>query len=126
MIYLNLTSTDSLALHPANTPYDFTIELPHAIEGRYRCALLELACEPFAEELYVFSDLCQSELVHDAMLPLLRIVSEPGEVNTPYYKETTRRHIQRINIYIRNSQFDIPTAEPTLDRVRITLALDRV
>lgn len=116
---------DSTILHPSNSSYDFIIELPRAIIGKYQCALMEFSCqESMTEDLYIYSDLCQPELVHDSLLPLLRIVTETGEVNTPYYKDITRQHIQRVHIYIRNRQFMIPTH--AIGPVRVVLALEEL
>lgn len=123
MIYLNLASTDSLLYHPQNSAYDFTVELPQTIEGQFKCALLEFRCTTIGEQLYVYSNICEPQYVHDAIRPLLRIVSESGEVTLPHYKTVTRQEIQRIHIYVRNRHFDIPT-HTLIGPVRITLALE--
>ena len=106
MAYLNLSSRDSKKYHPNNSSYDFTIELPWPITGLYKCGLMEFSSGPLVEDLYVFSDICEPEYVHDKMLPLLRIVYETGEVGVPHYKPVSRQVIQRVQIYIR--KFDEP------------------
>ena len=122
MRFLNLSSTDSLVFYPDNTAYDFTVELPDYFEGQYQCALMDFSCAAsLSEELYIFSDICEPEYVHDCILPLLRIVRERGEVNTPFFKVASRRVIQRVRIFIRNHRHETPTQE--IGPVRVTLAL---
>lgn len=125
MIYLTLTSTDSLIYHPSNTATDFTVELPRTIEGKFTCALLDFSCTSMSEHLYIFTDICEPEYVHNSILPLLRIVAEPGETTLAHYKTVSRRVIQRVHIYIRNQDFEIPR-ETLIGPVRITLGLDPI
>ena len=125
MIYLNLSSTDSLNYHPENTTYDFTVELPRAIEGNFECALLEFSCTSVGEDLYVYTDICEPQYVHDSLLPLLRVITEPGEITLAHYKTVSRKVLQRVHIYIRNKQFEIPT-HTLIGPVRITLALEPI
>lgn len=125
MIYLNLSSSDSLSYYPDNVWFDFTVELPRAIEGRYDCALLEFfTSAPLVEDLYIFTGICEPEFVHDAVLPLLRIVSEPGELSTPFFKRVSRQVIQRVHIYIRDKNMFLP--KENLGPVRITLGLEAI
>ena len=126
MIYLNVSSQDSLSFHPDNSVFDFTIELPYAITGRFTCALLDLYTDAdFNESLYVFCDICEPEYIHDRILPLLRIVSEAGELTTPHNKVVSRQHIKRINVYIRDRKFNIPTqTTPPITSLRMTILLE--
>ncbi len=124
MIYLNLASTDSFTFHPTNTSYDFTVELPQPIRGEFTCALLDFTCDSMLEELYIFTDICQPEFIHDSVLPLLRIVTEPGEVNIEHYKPMSRQVVQRVRIYIRDRHFNVPTQN--IGPVRVTIALDPI
>ena len=129
MAYLHLSSRDSKNYHPDNSSYDFTVELPWPVAGSFKCALLEFYCGPMLDNLYVFSDICEPEYVHDEMLPLLRMISTPGELAVPHYKPVSRQVIQRVHIYIRmfdDNQEDNKFVVPTNDvgDVRITLGLE--
>ena len=124
-LFLNLSSRDSLALQPENTWHDFTVELPRSIEGKFQCALMEFACaSSMLEELYVFSDICTPEFVADSVQPLLRIVTEEGEVSHPYFKAVSRQVIQRVRIFIRNRNLNVPIQ--SVGSVRVTLSLETI
>ena len=123
MLYLTLSSTDSLAFNPENSASDFTVELPRAIEGKFTCALLDFSCTDIGEDLYIFTDICEPEYVHDAVKPLLRIVTESGEITLPHFKPVARQMIQRVHVYIRNRYFNAPT-HTLIGPVRITLGLE--
>ena len=128
MMHLNISSRDSLHYYPKNSAFDFMIELPSALSGRFTCALLDFYCdEQFHEDFYVYCDMCEPEFIHDRVLPLLRIVSESGELTTPHTKVVTRQHIQRLHVYIRDRSFTIP-AQPTppITSVRMTLLLEEL
>lgn len=125
MIYLHLSSKDSLHFHPNNVWYDFTIELPSTISGSFRCGLLEFfSTSSMQEDLYIFSDICEPEFIHDSLLPLLRIVTEPGEMSIPHFKSVSRKEIQRIRVYIRNKNLVVP--DLNIGIVRMTLALESI
>lgn len=131
MTYLNLSSRDSKKYHPENTSYDFTVELPWPIEGFFKCALLDFSCAAMVEDLYVFTDICEPEYIHDLMLPFLRVVSEPGELSIPHYKPVSRQVIQRVHIYIRSfddtlddNKFIVPTHD--IGDVRVTLGFESI
>ena len=131
MAYLNLSSRDSKTYHPNNSSYDFTVELPWPIEGLFKCGLMEFTCASMVEDLYVFTDICEPEYVHDKMLPLLRIVTEPGELGVPHFKPVSRQVIQRVRIYIRSfddtqqdNKFIIPSHD--IGNVRVTLGFERI
>ena len=124
-IFLNLSSRDSLRYHPNNEWHDFTVELPHSIEGKFKCALLEFYSQSaLVEDIYVFSNICEPEYTRDSVLPLLRIVSESGEVSHPYYKEVSREVIQRVHIYIKDQNLNVPPNP--VGSVRMTLALEPI
>ena len=124
MIYLILTSTDSRRYHQKNNTYDFTVELRDVLQGQFTCALLDFSCQSMSEDLYVFSDICEPQYIHDSDLPLLRIITEPGEVTIPHFKRVSRQLIQRVRIYIRNGSFDVPTDD--IGPIRVTLALEPI
>lgn len=124
-MYLNLSSRDSLKFHPQNNSYDFIIELPNQIVGRYKCALFDFFCDSaFTGDLYVYTDICEPEYVSDSVLPLLRIVSEAGELTTPHFKVCSRQQFKRINIYIRDRDFNTPSFD--IGVVRMTIALEEM
>ena len=126
MIYLHLSSRDSLNYHPGNVWHDFTVELPDLIEGKFSAALVDFATtdtnqETLNEELYVFSDILENSFVLDHQLPLMRIVAQFGEVTLPHYKTVSREFLQRIKIYIKNRQLEAPAN--SIQSVRVTFAL---
>ena len=107
-----LSSKDALTLHPNNSTYDFTVELLETIKGKFSCALVDFSCAgAITEELYIFSDILENSSVHDHALPLLRIVSQTGEVRLPHYKPLSRQVIQRVRIYIRTKEFKVPSSD---------------
>ena len=65
------------------------------------------------------------------MLPLLRVIPEPGELSTPHYKIMSREVIQRVKIYIRAfddtqaiNKFIIPAYD--IGDVRLTLGFETI
>ena len=122
MKYLFLSSNESLEYHPKNTTYDFTVELPQILDGKFSFALLDIAAEKkISEALYVFCDSCEYSLAHDRMAPLLRIATQAGEVRIAYFVKASRRVIQRIRIYITNRNFQTPMAD--IGQIRCTLGI---
>lgn len=119
MVFLFLSSTNSLQYHPDNTGTDFTVELPHVVHGQYECALSEIFYDNFQDDLYVYSDICEQNVVHNDYKPILRIVTQPGEVQSLYFMPVSRDSVQRIRIYLRDKDFKTP--QVSLNTVRCTL-----
>lgn len=120
-IYLYISSTDSLSIHPDNTSYDFTVELRENLTREYLIALTEFNCDSINEKLYVFCDIIDSSNCKDQLLPVLRVVREQGEFHNLHYYRSSRSSIQRITISIRNSNLEIPTNQ--IGEVSCTLRL---
>ena len=109
MKYLYLASNDSLRFHPLNSSWDYTVELPQTLLGTWKCALGEIRfSNSLDQDIYVFADICETSLIKDAYLPILRTVKKPGEIITPYFMDMSRTNIQRIRIYLRDSQLHTP------------------
>ena len=124
MAHLFISSEDSKMFYPDNNSYDFTIELVKTMRGRFRIALCEIDYTPSGEDLYIFCDACSQTQVMDRLLPLLRIVDTPGEFSTLYFRTVTRPLVQRLRVYIRNRDMEIPTAD--IGRVRCTLLIETI
>lgn len=124
MAHLFISSTDSLDFHQTNSSFDFTVELPQTLTGSYKVALAEFYCTNQLEDLYVLSDVCEQSYCLDQMLPLMRIVHQPGECSNMYFLKVTRSDVQRIRIYIRNADLEIPSTD--IGRVRCTLVFELI
>ena len=120
MKHLFLCSTDSILYHPSNKSWDFTVELPHAIEGQWKCALGDISYNT-TENLYVFCDLCEQSYIRGGTLPILRYVTQPKEFTNLYYFNVNLSHIKRVRIFIRNNNMEIPSDD--IGPVRCTLIL---
>ena len=105
-----LSSNDSLHMHADNKSHDFTVELPRNLNAS-ECALgvmIYSNTNP-TEELYVLCDICEESYAHNSMIPLLRVVLEPGEISNLYFVPITRKDIQRIRIRIVNEYLETPS-----------------
>ena len=73
MIYLHLSSTDSLAIHQHNTCADFTCKLPETLqlEGYWECALINLFGKNIPSIYNVFCDIIEHNVIKDRKLPIL-------------------------------------------------------
>lgn len=122
-MYLFLASTDCLVSHPANNPWDFTINLNQYVhlKGTWECALMDIDYDGPASELYIFSDLCSDSYVTDSYLPLLRIVKRSGSFKNPFYVSIPRDFVDRIRVYIRLKDGQPPSFTP--NRLRCTLRI---
>ena len=121
MELLYTSSTDSLEYHPTNSTWDFTIELPKTLFGSWKCALADITYGGYSGSVYVFTDICKQSYIKDTTLPVLRRVSQSGEVNNLNYITVTRRNIQRVRIYIRDTNLN--TLPSSSDPVHCTLVL---
>ena len=125
MKYLYLSSKNSLNIYPTNTSYDFTVELPNTIFGVYECALADITySDTVQQDMYVYSDICEENVIDDKYLPILRVVSAPGEISNYYFVNASREAIQRVRVFIRDANFKVPSV--SLGTVRVTLLLRRV
>ena len=121
MEVLYVSSTDSMEYHPTNTSWDFTIELPKTLFGSWKCALADISYSDYSGAVYVLADICKQSYVKDTTLPVLRRVSNSGEIKNLNYITVTRRNIQRVRIFIRDANLN--TLPPTSETVYCTLLL---
>lgn len=126
-MYLFLTSNDCLDSHPNNHAWDFTTDLKTYVPlvGRWECALMDIRYTGKNEELYVYTDLCQSSYVSDSYLPILRIISNSTSTFTnPYFIPTSLDYVNQIRVYIRTKEGNIPSFTPK--HLRCTLQIQHV
>lgn len=121
MKYIYLCSTDSLEYHPTNTTWDFTMELPQTLYGHWQCALGEISYTSITEELVVFSDFCEASCINDRIMPVLRVVSQSGEIERLQFVPLNLINVQRIRIYVRDRNMNVPTHD--VGPLRCTLLL---
>lgn len=111
-MYLFLSSRDSTDFHSENYAWDFTVDLVQCLNtrGNWQCALTEIEFDKgFSGDLYVYSDICTGSSVREHSLPILRIVKKSAIFRRPYYMEVSRDFIQRVRVYIRDKNGNIPT-----------------
>lgn len=107
-IYLHLSSTDSINIHPENNYSDFTVELSESLDKRFKICLTEFHCETLHEHLFVFCDVIESSFLQNKDLPLLRIVRKVGEFQHLQFHYSSRRSIHRIRIFLTNEKLEVP------------------
>ena len=108
MKYLYVCSTDSFKYHPTNSAWDFIIELPQSLAGCEYVALGEIQYSAYTGRLIVCSDICEESYIRDRSMPILRRVSQPGELDRLQFLRTTRSEIQRIRISILDEELQEP------------------
>ena len=126
-MYLFLNSQDSLSVHPKNTSFDFTVELPQPInvDGKSKIALSEINySEVHEKDLYVYCDVCDYSYVKDGYKPILRIVNKSCIYNKLIYIPISSSYIPRIRIYIRDENNQIPSFN--IETLRCTVAITNV
>lgn len=119
--YLYLSSSDSTAVHPSNTPVDFTVELPRSIhlQGYWECALVDVQLTgvtiPF-DPFCLCSDICTDSCVGHLRLPVLRRLSSKGwkkdsvlQFEQTQYKRVKLNQISRIRLFIRSIRHSPPS-----------------
>ena len=114
--HLFLTSTDSSAFFPSNTPYDFYIEFSEAINlnGHWTCALTQIAFkEELLSDIVIFCDICISSYICNTRLPVLRVIPQGDNkvfvFPEPFRLKISRDEIKRLRIYIRNGDLQKPS-----------------
>lgn len=104
-MYLFISPSDSISIHPANTNTDFIFELtkPLLLEGVWSFGLVAILFDnKQTENLYIYCDLVDCSVVHDKSAPLLRIVKKSEEYSYPLYLPITRNTIERIRFTVKN------------------------
>lgn len=99
------------------SPFDFVVDIPGGLDfsqGEWEVALLEVHTDTGnqpTEDLYVYTDIVPYEnFVLDSFRPLLRVVRQKGEVGNPIYVPVqSHSKWDRIRIYIRNKQGNVPS-----------------
>ncbi len=136
---LHLSSRDSISICPGNAPGDFIVDLGKTLvlEGSWRVELLSFRCDLSSEQaygirnLYIFSDICECSFVRDQYLPILANIYCDGEfdgikrihetIRNPYSLGVVPHAIQRVRIYIKDSNLRSPSF--TNQRSEVTLRL---
>ena len=123
-MYLFLNSNDSKSLHPKNSPFNFTVELPTPLElrGDWKCALTEISYpKSIRQELYVYCDICEYSYIADGYKPILRIVKGSDIYNQLFYRPITNPFVSRIQIYIKYQTGNQPSVD--VKSLRCTLKI---
>jgi hypothetical protein len=111
--YIFLSSTDSKDINVNNTWYDFTVEFTGLLNlsGVWELALAEIQLNGHVEEhLDIYCDLCEYSYVGGKPYPILRRINyEINEFANLYFMRISNREINRIRIYIRDKNQDIPS-----------------
>lgn len=119
MEYMYISSTDSLNYHPANSTWDFTIELPRILSGCLHVALSDIKYTASVGGLIVCSDICKESYIKDGHMPILRRVSEPGEIDRLQFVPITRTQVQRFRIYVFDNKLEVPADD--IEQLQCTL-----
>lgn len=118
-MYLHLSSSDCLSIHPANKWSDFIVTLPQPIsldnEDEWEIALIDLwfSKSQLIKErvLYVFCDICENSVIKGSQLPVLSTLLGKQTPQNPYYIRVTDRFIRTLRISIKNSDLKTPQTE---------------
>ena len=114
-VRMALKSTDSLLFHQSNQPYSFRVHLrqPLYLSGTWTVSLLEFSLDPGKTkqqtfpELFVYSNLCDSSIVGERALPLLRrfyLEKQKTIYQYPYEVPIRLRQFQDVNGMLRMPQ----------------------
>jgi hypothetical protein len=108
MHHLFLDSRDSTVHHPANTSYDFIVELskPLVLRGEWECALMEISLPSSRGEIcHVCSDVIEDSYARNTLFPVLRTIPTGRNgyflYHRPYFLPVRARELTRIRMFIR-------------------------
>lgn len=130
---LQISSLQSSSFYDANSPWDFTVDLPTPIPldtKKWKIGLTDIKLMRYenqktwetGEDLYVFTDVAEHEtFVFGSFHPLLAIVDENGKIDTPHFISVSREFIHRVRIYIRDRHMKFPSIK--VDFLRCSLHL---
>lgn len=111
--YIFLSSSDSKNINVNNTWYDFTVDFTGLLNlsGVWECALAEIKFTgQIQEHLDIYCDLCEYSYVGGKPYPILRrINNQTNQFNNLFFMRISNPEINRIRIYIRDKNNDIPT-----------------
>lgn len=103
-MYLCVSPTDSVALHPSSNNDSFVFELPTPLylDGMWSCGLAQVGFDKSQiKEVYIYCDLVGSSVVHGKLAPLLRICKKSVSFSEPFYLPITRNIIERIRFTLK-------------------------
>ena len=128
MMYLFLNSNDTKSLHPNNSQFNFTVELPTPLElhGNWKCALAEISYpKSIGQELYVYCDICEYSYIADGYKPILEIVKDGDIYNQLFYIPITNPFVSRIQIYIKDQTGNQPSVDIKLFMCTLKIKHDK-
>jgi len=74
-MYAYVSSTDSLNLHPQNTPSNFIVQLPQYIrldKGEWTCGVVQcILPKRISKPVYITTDFVESSVFHGTLKPVL-------------------------------------------------------
>lgn len=108
MIYLHLSSEDSITLFPQNTNVSFICELPDTINltDAWECALVDISGD-LTTEYNVFCDIVEYNVIKGTRLPIIRTVSRRGEFQHLQFVKVRQPLIKHIYIYITDKNLKL-------------------
>lgn len=128
---LNLSSDDSKDIFPGNTPGHFIVKLPKTMKlcGIWDCAITQIDYTPLFESekpksIYVCCDIIQPTYGTDSLIPALRKIPVPQNLNAKQiisfpqndYIRMSREQIQYIHVYIYDENLkEVTFSDQTLN-----------
>ena len=126
IMYLFLSSDDSLKIHENNKAIDFIVTLPSPLyldrEARWECGLCDLsittkdsASVKRADRLHVYCNLIETSYEQGSTQPILKtaqlkaVKNNVAFYNPPYYMRVAQERIDSIHIYLRLDKGQIPS-----------------
>ena len=106
-MYVYVSSTDSLTLHPENTPSNFIVQLPQYIrfdEGEWTCGVVQcMLPKRVSKNVYITSDFVESSVLHGRLQPVLCMTTvKTKEFIQVKYVPVKRNQISTLRIKLVN------------------------
>ena len=108
MIYLHLSSDDSISLFPDNTNTSFVCNLPEIIQlnGTWECALCDIIGD-LASSYNVFCDIIEYNIIKGTRLPILRKVTRRGEMQNLQFIKVAQSSVNKVHIYVTDNNLKL-------------------
>ncbi len=108
MIFLHLSSNDSLSIHQHNACTDFTCELPEMLQltGEWECALLNIFGKSIPRIYNVFCDIIEHNVIKDRKLPILWQGLQSKTIDHLNFIKVKETACKRIRISITDSDLN--------------------
>lgn len=111
------------------SPFDMEVRMmqPFQIDSeKYEMALMEVAWMPkkvrkLDSDIYIMCDAIESSQAGKMLPSLLRVVDRPMAFPVPWYKGMSRNIVERMRIYVRNKEGEVPPLADRLTSLRLVL-----